>query len=85
MGGGGGGHVEVIVYERAHNDFQELDSFDANLNSQKRKLDSFDPNLNSTKRKLDFSESVRISKFCFSYLSYCLAFSFRNFSFEFWD
>ena len=33
---------------------QQLDdSFDANLNSQKRKLDSFDANLNSLKRKLD--------------------------------
>ena len=47
---------------------QQLDSFDANLNSQKRKLDSkesslrrkldsFDANLNSQKRKLDSFES----------------------------
>ena len=45
------------VYDGAHNDLQQLDSFGANLNSQKRKLDSFDANLNSQKRKLKFSET----------------------------
>ena len=48
------------MYDGAHKRLQKLDSFDANLNSTKRKLDStkrkldsFDANLNSTKRKLD--------------------------------
>ena len=42
------------VHDRAHNDLQQLHSFDVNLIFLKRKLDSFDTNLNSLKRKLKF-------------------------------
>ena len=38
------------VYDKAHTDLQQLDSFDANLILLKHKLDSFDANLNSQKR-----------------------------------
>ena len=61
----------LTVYDRAHKRLRKLDSFDANLNSTKRKLDftkrkldSFGANLipqnacklDSTKRKLDSSK-----------------------------
>ena len=42
----------ITVYDGAHNDLQQLDSFDAKLILIKHKLDSFDANLNSQKRKL---------------------------------
>ena len=42
-----------IVYDEAHDDLQQLHSFDANLILLKHKLDSFDANLNSLKHKLD--------------------------------
>ena len=60
----------IIVYDGVHNDLQELNSFDANLNSQKRKPESFDANLSSLKSKLDsFDPNFNILKrFFFIYL-----------------
>ena len=43
----------ITVYDGVQKDLQELNSFDANLNSQKRKPDYIDANLRSLKRKLD--------------------------------
>ena len=63
----------ISVYDGVRNDLQELDSFDANLNSQKRKPDSFDANLSSLKRKLDsFDPNLNILKriFIFSMQSW---------------
>ena len=53
----------ITVYDRVHNDLDELNSVDANFNSQKRKPDSFDANLSSLKRKLDsFDPNLNILK-----------------------
>ena len=45
----------ITVYDGVYNDLHEPNSFDANLNSHRRKPDSFDANLlmSSLKRKLD--------------------------------
>ena len=51
------------VYDGAHNDLQQLDSFDANLILSKHKLDSFVANLNSQKRKLhSFDANLNVQK-----------------------
>ena len=56
----------ITVYDGLHNDLQKLNSFDANLNSQKRKPDSFDANLSSLKRKRDsFDPNLNILKHIF--------------------
>ena len=47
-------NTDCTVYDGAHTDLQQLGSFNANLILLKHKLDSFDENLNSQKRKLDF-------------------------------
>ena len=53
----------ITVYDGVQNDLQELNSFDANLNSQKRKPDYIDANLSSLKRKLDsFDPNLNILK-----------------------
>ena len=53
----------ITVYNGVHNNLWELNSFDANLNSQKRKHDSFDENWSSLKRKLDsFDPNLNILK-----------------------
>ena len=64
----------ITVYDGVHNDLQELNSFDANLNSQKRKPESFDANLSSLKGKLDsFDPNFNILKriFLFIYFFLC--------------
>ena len=46
--------MKSTTYDEAHCDLQELDSFNANFNSQNHKLDDYcDANFNSTKRKLE--------------------------------
>jgi len=54
------------VYDGDHKRLRKLDSFDANLNSPKRKLDStkrkldcFNATLNSTKRKLEWKVNMK--------------------------
>ena len=64
------------VYDGVQNDLRELNSFDANLNSQKRKPDSFDANLSSLKRKVDSSDpNLNILKRIFLFFRCKLEFS----------
>ena len=73
----------ITVYDGVHNDLHELNSFDANLNSHKRKPDSFDANLlmRSLKRKLySFDPNLNILKriYLFIYFFFCCKLDFSK-------